>query len=243
EIGGQDHAFPPTSWTLIRNAAEPDSTGSKLRLGSLLEAYWKPVYHYIRIHWRKSNEDAKDLTQGFFALLLEGSELSRAARQHGTFRSYLKAMLSHFLVDEHRRGEALKRGGSARRIPFDPSELEPLVADPEETSPEAAFDREWIATLMAQGVKDLESALRAEGREVYFQVFQLYYLGCPDPPPTQGPTLLTGANGSSHDSLAEKLELKPYDINNYLIYARRKLRLLLKERISSYSATDQDALR
>jgi len=244
EIGGQDRAFPQTSWTLIRNATGVGPSEAKTRLGALLATYWKPVYHFIRVHWRKSNEDAKDLTQGFFSVLLEGGELSKAAQEHGTFRSYLKAMLGHFLVDEHRRSEALKRGGAAARISMELAEVDSFVADPETISPEAAFDRAWISTLMAQGMKDLESALRSEGREFYFHAFQLYYLTEPSPSFPESTNQKDGeAVDPSHESVANQLGLQAYDVNNYLIYARRKLRLLLKERISSYSATEKDALQ
>jgi RNA polymerase sigma-70 factor (ECF subfamily) len=247
EIGGGGGAFPTTSWTLLRAAADRSSEEWKNRLGSLLQAYWKPVYQCIRARWRKSNEDAKDLTQGFFALLMEGNDLARVTREHGTFRSYLKTALDHFLIDEQRKAEALKRGGTFDRVPLDVSALEGSIADPGSTSPEEAFDREWVATLMAEATRDLESALRAEGRELYFRAFQLYYLDGPNSssqaaanPHSKGET---EGEGSSHGSVAAQLGLEPYDVNNYLMYARRKLRLLLKERVSSYAASEQDALR
>src|SRR6185436_21073603 len=100
QIGGGDGAYPSTSWTLLRAAADRSSEEWRSRLGTLLQAYWKPVYQSIRARWRKSNEDAKDLTQGFFALLMESNDFARVTREHGTFRSYLKTALDHFLIDE-----------------------------------------------------------------------------------------------------------------------------------------------
>jgi RNA polymerase sigma-70 factor (ECF subfamily) len=246
-MGGGDGAFPSTSWTLLRAAADRSSDEWQTRLGALLQAYWKPVYQSIRAGWRKSNEDAKDLTQGFFALLLEGNDLARVTREHGTFRSYLKAALDHFLIDEHRKAEALKRGGSFSRFSLDVSALEGAIADPGASAPAEAFDREWIATLMAEATRDLEAALRSEGRELYFRVFQLYYLGGPNSssapaanPHKEGET---GGEEASHGSVAARLGIEAYDVNNYLMYARRKLRLLIKERVSGYAASEQDALR
>jgi RNA polymerase sigma factor (sigma-70 family) len=247
QIGGEGGAFPSTSWTLLRAAADPSSADWQSRLGALLQAYWKPVYRTIRARWRKSNEDAKDLTQGFFALLMESNDFARVTREHGTFRSYLKTALDHFLIDETRKAEALKRGGAFDRIPLNVSDLEHALPDQDSLPAGEAFDREWVATLMAEAMKDLEGALRSEGREAYFRVFQRYYLQ--DANSQSGPSRTPHKEGAgdgdapTQASVAAELGLEVYDVNNYLLYARRKLRLLLKERVSTYSASEQDALR
>src|SRR5262245_31972625 len=155
DIGGPAGGFPSTSWSLVRAATDP-AGGWREPMGALLGRYWKPVYQFVRIRWRKSNEDAKDLTQEFFAFLLDGDDLRRAAPEHGTFRSYLKTALDHFLVDEHRKAGALKRGGGLGRVALDFSDLDPCLEDESEASPEAAFDREWVAACLREGVLRLE---------------------------------------------------------------------------------------
>jgi RNA polymerase sigma-70 factor (ECF subfamily) len=233
EIGGPGSSFPSTAWTLIRGAADPSSPERRSKLESLLGAYWKPVYRYVRARWHKSNEDAKDLTQSFFAFLLAGGDLARAAPECGSFRAYLKAALSHFLVDEWRKEEALKRGGSAGRIAIDLSDLEETIADPEAASPDEAFDQEWVATCVAKAVHRLESELRSEGRESHYRVFQAYYL--------ESDGLLAEGDGPTHEAVASRLGLKAHDVNNYLFYARRKLRGILKEQVTEYVASEKDA--
>jgi hypothetical protein len=158
-----------------------------------------------------------------------------------------KTALDHFLIDENRKAEALKRGGAFDRIPLNISDLELSIPDDESLPSGEAFDREWIATLMAEAMKDLEAALRTEGREAYFRVFQRYYLQ--DANSQSAPSRNPHKEGerdqgsATQASVAAELGLEVYDVNNYLLYARRKLRLLLKERISTYSASEQDALR
>ncbi len=226
-IGGKGNAFPSTSWALVRAAADPDSPEARAKLGALLSLYWKPVYHYVRALWRKSNEDAKDLTQGFFARLLESGDLSRAAREHGSLRSYLKAALAHYLVDERRRDRALKRGAGAVRLPADVSDLEEDLPDPASATPEEIFDRAWISACFSEAVERLEEGLRAEGREVYFRAFHLYYLE-PAGPPT-------------YESVGAALGLRATDVANHLFYVRQRLRGLLRERVSRTTASEGDA--
>lgn len=236
QIGIGGPAFPSTSWSMVRAATNPDLPQRQERLQALLSTYWKPVYHFIRHRWRKSNEDAKDLTQGFFVLLLEGRYLERLIQEHGSLRGYLKAALHHFLVDDERRREALKRGGERGVVPLDLSEAEESVPDPRSDSPEAAFDREWIATCLSDGVRRLEEELVREGREKHFRIFRLYYLE---------PARVAAGSGpepsSSYEAVARELGLAPHDVANSLVYTRRRLRAILKERLSDTAASDEAA--
>ena len=231
EIGGIGAAFPSTSWSLVRAATHPTSPQRQERLQSLLACYWKPVYHFIRRRWRKSNEDAKDLTQGFFVLLLEGQYLERLVQEHRSLRGYLKAALEHFLIDDERYREALKRGGSASKVSIDLSDIADTVADPQSDTPEGAFDREWIATCLSEAVRRLEQELGQEGRETHLRIFRCFYAdaaGGPDDPP-------------SYEAVAKELGVAAYDVANSLVYTRRRLRNILKDRISDTTASEQDA--
>lgn len=233
EIGGSARAFPSTSWSMVRAATDRSRPEWRERLEGLVRAYWKPVYHYIRAKWRKGNEDAKDLAQGFFALLFEGGTLDRLAPEHGTLRGYLKAALAHHLVDEARRSEALKRGGGVQRVSIDLSKLRGALADPAALTPEELFDREWVSTCFSAAVQDLERALASEGKELHFRLFKRYYLdpqeaGSAAPPP-------------SYASVAAEHGIEAYDVSNHLVHARRRLQELLRERICDYSASDLDA--
>ena len=119
-LGGTARAFPTTQWSQVLGAQDKTQPGNRDRLDALLRAYWRPVYTYIRLGWRKSNEDSKDLTQAFFARLLQNGLIASARADSGRFRSYLKQALKNFLIDADRAAEVrrpiMKSGRSRMTI-------------------------------------------------------------------------------------------------------------------------------
>ncbi len=109
--------FPTTSWTVIA-AAGVKSSGSEDALSRLCYAYWYPIYALIRRRGH-SREDAEDLTQEFFAHILQHGAISEARRERGRFRWYLRASVEHFLANEWDRAHAVKRGGLAATLSLD----------------------------------------------------------------------------------------------------------------------------
>src|SRR4029079_8997508 len=111
--------FTTTRWTLIvRAAGDPTSSQAREALAELCESYWYPVYAFVR-RTGKSTEDAQDLTQAFFARVLEKRGLRNADPERGRFRSYLLAAVRHFLANEHDREITHKSGGGRRILPID----------------------------------------------------------------------------------------------------------------------------
>src|SRR5512141_1414139 len=110
--------FAPTRWTVVLTAAHIDTTHARAALAQLCEAYWYPLYAYVR---RKgySPPDAEDLTQAFFAQVLDEHFIVAADKEKGRFRSFLLTRLNHFLADEWDRLKAQKRGGGQRLIPLE----------------------------------------------------------------------------------------------------------------------------
>src|SRR5215831_2251576 len=133
-MGGSGRGFGQTAWTVILKARD------RKELGALVERYWKPCYFYIR---RKGHdvEDAKDLTQAFFADFLERDALARVTKSKGRFRSFLLACMDHFLSNEYDRRKALKRG--TRPLSLDFEGAEGLFAQSREETPERAYLRQW----------------------------------------------------------------------------------------------------
>ena len=109
--------FATTHWSVVLEA-QGESPAAQKALEKLCRTYWRPIYGYVRRHGG-GTEDAEDLTQGFFALLLERKDLNSVRKEKGRLCSYLLASVKHFLADESRHAMALKRGKGQRLIPFD----------------------------------------------------------------------------------------------------------------------------
>src|SRR5713226_9600277 len=114
----KDRRFPTTRWTLVVSAGEGDARGSRDALAELCGLYWYPLYIYVRRQGADADQ-AQDLTQGFFAKVLEKNYIEEARHDRGRFRSFLLASLKHFLANERDRDQALKRGGGSVDIPID----------------------------------------------------------------------------------------------------------------------------
>src|SRR5690349_4020532 len=144
-MGGDPNlAFHTTSWSLVLAAASGPTQSSRAALAALCGIYWSPVYAFIRRRGY-DRDQAQDLTQTFFALLIENEYLGDADRQRGKFRTFLQTSVKHFLANEWNRSHAVKRGGDRVAIPIDPVDVEawygPEVT--EQRTPESLFERRW----------------------------------------------------------------------------------------------------
>jgi RNA polymerase sigma-70 factor (ECF subfamily) len=220
-LGGAARAFPTTQWSQILAAQDPNQPGHRDRMDALLRAYWKPAYAYIRVGWRKSNEDAKDLTQAFFARLLQNNRIAAIQASGGRFRSYLKQALKNFLIDADRAAEVRK--------PVEPVvALEGEVDVPTDAVPDRAFDRQWLSCLLDTSIARLERELTAEGKKAYFEVFRAYLLE----PGTERVSVATRSGEiemPTYGSVAKRLGVAESDVRNYLSFCRAKLREILKD--------------
>lgn len=163
--------------------AKGDGTHAHLALGELCEAYWQPVFRFLTGEGR-TEEDARDLTQGFFAQLLQGGGFESVVPGRTRFRSYLLGALKHFLADQRKRDQRLKRGGGQRPEPLHapPAEtgetsLEIQVADPTGWPPDSYFDREWALTVMQRALQALHREFAAEGRADEFSILKPWLAG------------------------------------------------------------------
>jgi len=140
--------FATTHWSVVLAAGEGNSAQATDALEKLCRTYWLPLYAYVR---RKGSgpEDAQDLTQEFFARLLEKNVLSQARRERGRFRSFLLTSLQNFLVHEWERARAKKRGGGNRPLPWDQQSAESRyqLEAASDLTPDKAFERRWALTL------------------------------------------------------------------------------------------------
>jgi RNA polymerase sigma-70 factor (ECF subfamily) len=158
--------FATTRWTLVLAAGDdPGSPQRREALEQLCHAYWFPVYAYVRRRGHDAHA-AEDLTQGFFARLLERNDLSGLTREGGKFRSFLLTVLNHFLTNEHERQQARKRGGGQVIVSLDEEHgedryrLEPSHGE----SPDRLYERQWALALMENALHRLEEEQAAAGR-------------------------------------------------------------------------------
>jgi RNA polymerase sigma-70 factor (ECF subfamily) len=175
-IGGPQQDFPSTHWSLVLRAGQKGNPQQQAALGDLIQTYWKPVFAYIRAAWRKTVEDAKDLTQAFFARVLEKEYVERLHPDQGSFRGYLKRALKHFLIDAHRSEEVRRPQGQLFSFEASREDLEKIGPTTPEETPDSAFDREWMRAMFRSALEAFRDELVREGKAKYFEVFRLYCL-------------------------------------------------------------------
>jgi DNA-directed RNA polymerase specialized sigma24 family protein len=161
--------FPTTCWSRVAHASDPSDPEARAALEGLARDYWYPLYAFVR---RRGfgPDDAGDLVQGFFADLLERSDLATADPGRGRFRSFLRTACAHYLAHQRDRDRALKRGGGQRPIPIDLPDAEGrYVREPaHELTAERLFERRWTLDLLGRVLARLESEAATTGRAELF---------------------------------------------------------------------------
>jgi RNA polymerase sigma factor (sigma-70 family) len=216
-IGGLRDRFPSTHHSLLE-AARADGALPNEALGRVAALYWKPVYKYIRLKWRKDNEEAKDLTQSFFASALERNFFQQFDPRKASFRTYLRMALDRFAANEHAAANRQKRGGAISIAALDSYDAGAEALRYADTNtPEDVFHREWQRQLFTLAVEDLRAHCRETGKQLQFQVFEAYDLADGDRP--------------AYAELALRHGISATALNNYLAWSRRMLRAHLTDRL------------
>jgi RNA polymerase sigma-70 factor (ECF subfamily) len=165
--------FQTTHWSLVVAAAEQGNETAKLALADLCQAYWYPLYAFLRRRG-ESVDDSADLTQAFFATLLEKGYLADADPQRGRFRSFLLTAISRFASKEHDRAAAQKRGGGTTTLSLDFQDGERRYQrEPADNwTPERVFERRWALTLLDRTLSRLRQDHEAAGKLTFFEAFK-----------------------------------------------------------------------
>jgi len=175
--------FATTQWSVVLRAGS-DEPEHATALATLCQGYWRPVYSYIRCRGHDA-ETARDLTQGFFAALLERGGLEAARRERGRFRNFLLTSVKNFLSHEREREQALKRGGGLSPVHIDDDPESSFVGVPEPAThetPETIFERRWAMTLLEQTMLDLQADMDRSGSLGRFEKLRPYLVSDTDPP-------------------------------------------------------------
>jgi RNA polymerase sigma-70 factor (ECF subfamily) len=179
--------FPTTHWSVVLLAAESQSREDAQRaLTDFCQTYWPPLYAFLRRRGY-SQSDAQDLTQGFFAHMLERDTLSRASREKGRLRTFLLGSLQHFLANEHDHANRLKRGGGLRIVSMDEhlAEAEAIMSVAPHGDERNVYDQNWAITLMSQTWEHLDRAFTAEGKGRLLEELKPFVVGGTATPPSQ----------------------------------------------------------
>jgi DNA-directed RNA polymerase specialized sigma24 family protein len=229
DIGGPLHKFPVTNHSAIIAARSDDQHVRRRAFDTILASYWKPAYKYIRLKWQAGNEDAKDLTQGFFANAFEKNYFVSYDPQKASFQTFLRTCLDGFVANERKAGRRLKRGGDIDhyQLDFVSAEAELASHSAESTlSPEDYFHREWVRWMFTLAVDALRRRCEETGRMVHFQLFERYDL--------------RDDGNVSYVSLAKEFGLDTAMVNNYLAAVRREFRKIVLEKLREITATDEE---
>lgn len=179
-----DSRFGTTHWSVVLAAGHRSSSDSDQALSELCRTYWYPLYAYVRRRVDDFHE-AQDLTQAFFARLLEKEYLKDVDPERGKFRSFLLAAMKHFLSKEWKRARARKRGGG--RIPlsldFQAAEGKYRLEPADVVTPERLYERRWALTLLDQVVGQLQQELAAAGKPALFEHLKAFLTSKQESPP------------------------------------------------------------
>src|SRR5206468_5875371 len=223
---GSQVAFTTTRWSVVLEA-QGESPAAHEALEKLCRMYWRPIYSFVR-RQGVAPEEAEDLTQGFFAQLLERGSLGAVRKEKGRFRSYLLGALKYFLADERRRSMAIKRGKGQRLIP-----LEALSADErtemEPTDPvtaEQIYERRWASTVLEHVLGLLKSEYVAAGNAALFDCLKQLL---PDEPGAPSQADIAGQLGMTDNAVRQAFHR-----------FRQRYQSLLREEIAHTVATPAD---
>ena len=221
---------PTGAWLLAAAETQAEPEIAHAALAELCQTYWAPLYSFVRSRGHTVH-DAQDLTQSFFAYLIERKIYARIDREKGRFRSFLLASLKNFLADVSDRERTLKRGGGQNFLPLN----EPQVKEAESifqnhrtaSSEELIFDRSWAEALVAAGLERLSADYRSESKEKLFNELRIFITSGAAPPPTYG-------------DLAARLGITESTLRSHVTRLRARYREMLRAEVRRTVETEAE---
>lgn len=209
--------FHTTRWSVVF-AAAGSASDSPAALEELCRTYWRPIYGFIRRRGH-AEDDARDLTQGFFARFLERRDVEAVDPSRGRFRAYLLAAVKNFLANEWERGRALKRGGGARVLSLSFDDERGFAIEPaDERTPETEYERQWALALLRRALDRLRIEQTEKGRARLFERLK--------------PTLAGEAVEGGYAAVASELELTTVAVKVEAHRLRKRYGALLMEEVA-----------
>jgi RNA polymerase sigma factor (sigma-70 family) len=224
-------SFPATRLSVVARTRSDDEEIRKVAWATIIEAYWKPVYKYLRMKWSLDPEAAADLTQEFFTTTLEKAVLERYDPERARFRTYLRLCLDGFAANARKAERRLKRGGEIRIVSLDFETAEGEIAHHEvavDADVDELFYREWVRSLFERSVADLKQHAATARRPEMFEVFARYDLA------DEGDARPTYAD------LARTLDLTTATVTNHLAAMRRQFRQIVLDGLRELTSSDEE---
>ena len=215
--------FASTHWSVVLAAGQRQSSESGEALATLCRVYWYPLYAYARRRLPRP-DDARDLTQEFFARLLEKEYLQAADPRRGKFRSFLLTAFKHFLAKERDRANAQKRGGGRQPVPLDfqAGESRYLLEPADHATPEALYERRWALTLLDEALARLRQEFTGAGKAKLFECLK---------------ETLTGDGPRPYAQIAADLDMSEQAVKVAVHRLRRRYQELLRAAIAQTVAS------
>ena len=232
-IGGVRHQFPLTRWSVIEGVRSAEPQQRQRALDVLVSAYWKPVYKYIRLHWGKENEQAKDLTQDFFTRLIEKRLLNRFDPAKARLRTYMRVCVDGLVMNTDKASQRQKRGGDVvlLSLDFESAEGELMHLPPAAPGgPEEFFAREFARSLFGLAVDRLREECEAKGKSLHFKLLEVY-------------DIEDGGKEWTYEEVAARFGIRGTEVTNYLSYARKEFRRIVLEELRTMTASEEEFRR
>ena len=220
--------FATTRWSVVLAAGKSSAPRQKQALETLCQSYWFPLYAYLRRRGYESHQ-AEDLTQAFFARMLEKKEFQTADPKCGKFRSFLLVRLKYFLSDQRDRAQAKKRGGGRKILSLNAGDaeghynLEPAT----QLSPEMLFEKAWALTVLERTMGRLEAEMTKKNRKKLFDHLKVY--------------LTTDKNAIPYQNMAAELSMTEASVRIAVHRLRRQYRKLLRDEVAQ-TVGDEDQI-
>jgi RNA polymerase sigma-70 factor (ECF subfamily) len=221
--GGEPREFVTTRWSLILSAANREEQTPRTALAELCRTYWRPIFSFVCARGY-SFEDAQDLTQDFFVIILKDNWLQHADRNRGRFRSLLLRSLQNFLINAAEKAHAHKRGGNAEFISWDgwmaeaPSQLSLPAQALKSLPPERLFDLAWATTVVEHALRRLREECESKGKLWLFQALSSH--------------LTDERDELSYANLSAELGMVETAVKKQLHNMRQRYRSLLRDEVS-----------
>jgi DNA-directed RNA polymerase specialized sigma24 family protein len=232
DMGGVGKVFLTTHWSLIEKAGVSDRDKNRALIELLIKKYWKPVYCYL---YRRGyqNEEAKDLTQGFFQEVVLGRKLiDKADRTKGRFRSFLLTALNHYLINIHHREAAKKHIPREKILSMEIADISSLPQAISSLTPEDSFTYAWVSSMLEQVLADVKAECEKDGKVVHWQVFRDRILL----------PIMKGSEPPALEAICDKHGISnAVKASNMIVTVKRRFQALLQQHIRNSVMSEREA--